>query len=74
MKLATLEKKNSRIPHINNRTVLHNGTRYRLRFSSFSGMVFADAEPMPKGDTISLFAQTKLSKELRNRIEMGLIS
>jgi hypothetical protein len=75
MKAATLIRKESKILNANNRRVRHEGQVYLVRCQRLGKNILADAEPMPQGGTpINLFARTKLSTELRNKIEIGNFS
>ena len=75
MQTSSLEKKNSKILAANKRFVRHEGQSFLVRVQPLGRAILADAEPYPKGgQPVSLFAKTKLSRDLRELVESGTFS
>lgn len=75
MTTHALKKSNSVILSANGKTVRHNGQVFLIRTASLARFTLADAEPLPQGGAvINLFGRDKLAKELRSKVEAGLVS
>ena len=73
MKLAS-NPLNTRILNSNGKIVRNDGKVYRIVSNILGDSILAQAVLLPKGDTVDLFARTKLAKTLRRLVEMGLVS
>lgn len=66
---------NEKLLKAHNKLVRFGGQMYRIIACQLGGRILADAEPVAGGDRINLVkTRSTLGKNLRNLVDMGLVS